>query len=61
MGYPNPGDRIQWLNVPDNCFRRGDKFGTFKYRDGDYLYCKMDGTKSIVELYPNEIEILETA
>ena len=59
MGYPKPGDRIRWKNIPPNCKERGDELGTFKSRDGEYLYCIMDGTESIMELYLCEIEILE--
>ena len=56
--FPDADDRIRWINVPIKCEERGDEFGTFKYRDGEYLYCLMDGSKSIVELYRCEIEIL---
>ena len=54
--YPELGTRIKWTNAPPLCVERGDEYGTFMYRDGEYHYCEMDGTKSTVELYLNEIE-----
>ncbi len=56
--YPKIGDRIRWTNVPERCKKHGDEYGIVESIDGCYHYCRMDGTNSIVELYPNEIEIL---
>jgi len=57
-GFPQKGNRIRWTNIPKRCKDDGDEFGTFEYRNGEYLYCRMDGTNSIMELYRNEIEII---
>jgi len=56
--YPEPGERVKWINAPDNMIVRGDSKGVVESRNGEYVYCKMDGTGSVVELYRSEIEIV---
>lgn len=56
--YPEPGQRVRWTNAPANMIVRGDMTGVLEKRDGEYLFIKLDGTGSVVELYPSEIEII---
>ncbi len=57
---PQPGDPVRWTNCPPNCIKRGDGTGILDYRDGDYFYVKLKGTRSLIELYLCELAPLDT-